>query len=97
MLFSAVEGGPDIKHHPALYENWPPLAGFEQRKLLSLENLQKHSTEAALAAQQAIRASGLNGHQLRYVPLVGRERTGAVILNAQTLEVVLTTDAEPPR
>lgn len=96
MLFSAADGGPDLKHHPALYETWPQAGGVDRNKILPLDRLLKNSTETKLVAQEAMRVSKLDQGQLGYVPLVGRERSGVVILNLLTLEIVLTTDAEPP-
>lgn len=95
LLFSAVQGGPDIKDVPALYEDWPPAGGIEPRRLKPLSELAATSTDGRRAGERGMRLSGLAENDLVYVPLVGRERTGVVILNRRTLAVVYASDATP--
>lgn len=95
LLSTAMEGGPDIKDFPALYEPWPPERRIDETRLKSLSELMATSEEGNQAALDAMQASGLQVNELAYVPLVGREKTGVVILNRQTLAVVYATDAAP--
>lgn len=96
MLFSTVtQGGPDIKDLPALYEPWPPERGIDTGRLKPLSELMATSSEGNDASVNAMRIFGLREDGLAYVPLVGRERTGVVILNRQTLAVVYASDAAP--
>lgn len=95
LLFSTVQGGPDLKDIPALYEDWPPKRGVEARRLKPLSELMATSSDGNHVSLYAMRASGLKESELAYVPLVGRERTGVVILNRRTLAVVYANDATP--
>ncbi len=95
MLFSAVQGGPDLKDYPALYEAWPPNRSVIAAKLKPLRELMAVSSEGNQAGQDAMRISGLKENDLAYVPLVGREKIGVVIVNNQTLAIVLASDATP--
>lgn len=97
MLFSAVQGGPDLKDYPALYEAWPPNRSVSviAAKLKPLSDLMAVSSEGNQAGQYAMRISGLKENDLAYVPLVGREKIGVVIVNNQTLAIVLASEATP--
>lgn len=96
ILFSAaMEGGPDIKDYPALYESWPQRQGIGPTRLRPLDELASVSDEAKAAVLEAVRISGLKRDDLVYVPLKGREKIGVVILNRETLAVVYVSDAKP--
>lgn len=96
MLFSVVvEGGPDIKDYPALYEAWPPKRRIEETRLKPLNELMAASSDGNHVGLDVMRDSGLRQNELAYVPIVGREKTGVVILNRDTLKVVHTSDVSP--
>jgi hypothetical protein len=96
MLFStAVEGGPDIKDFPALYEAWPPERRIDEARLKPVDELMVASSDGNQAVVHAMRRSGLQQSELGYVPLVGREKIGVVILDRNTLKVVYSTDVRP--
>jgi hypothetical protein len=95
MLFSAVQGGSDLKDYPALYEVWPPNRTVVAAKLKPLRELMDLSREGNDAGLNAMRISGLKEGELSYVPLMGREKIGVVILNSKTLSIVLASDAAP--
>ena len=95
MLFSAVQGGHDLKDYPVFYEVWPPNRSVVAAKLKPLRGLMAVSSEGNEAGQYAMRISGLKENDLAYVPLVGREKIGVVIVNNQTLAIVLASEATP--
>lgn len=95
LLFATVQGGPDIKDIPALYEEWPQAQRFDADRLKPLGDLMAISDDANQVAVHAMRVSGLTEQELAYLPLVGRERTGVVILNRRTLAVVYASDVAP--
>ena len=95
LLFSAVQGGPQIKDHPALYEAWPPKSLVNARRLKPLRELSTASSEGNRASAEALRLSGATEGDLGYVWLVGRKKIGAVIVDKKTLAVVLASDANP--
>ena len=96
MLFSVtLEGGADIKDYPALYEAWPQERRVDKARLKPLEQLMALSREGNQAGLVAMRKSRLPQDRLAYVPLVGREKIGVVILDSETLSVVHTSDVSP--
>ena len=95
LLFSALQGGPDIKDIPALYEEWPPKRGVKVDKLKPLSELMRTSSEGNQAGLAATRTSGLPENELAYLPIVGREKIGVVILNRNTLSVMYVSDVAP--
>jgi hypothetical protein len=96
ILFSVLDGGPDIQYFPALFELWPPTNGVPREKLIPLEKLASFSPAGAVAASTAVARSGLRVEELVFVPLLGRVKVGTAILDAKTLHVVFASDAEPP-
>ena len=95
LLFSTVQGGPDVKDIPALYVSWPPEGGVEARRLRPLSQLRDRSDEGKALVLRALQVSGVLESELAYVPLVGREKTGVVVLNRKTFAVVLQSDVSP--
>jgi hypothetical protein len=96
ILFSAaMQGGPDIKDYPALYERWPQKQGIGATRLKPLDQLAAFSDEGRKAVHEAVRVSGLQENELTYVPLMGRDKIGVVFLNRETLAVVYASDAKP--
>jgi hypothetical protein len=95
LLSAALEGGPDIKNYPALYEQWPQRQGIGPTRLKPLDELALVSDEASAAILEATRSSGRRQDELVYVPLMGREKIGVVILDRESLAVVYASDAKP--
>ena len=95
LLFATVQGGPDIKDIPALYEEWPQAPRVDADRLKPLRELMATSDDGNQVALHAMRVSGLTENELSYLPLVGRERVGVVILNRRTLAVIYASDAAP--
>ena len=95
LLSTAVDGAPDIKDFPALYEAWPPEHRIDESRLKSVAELTKASNDGNQAVLEATRRSGLQQSELAYVPLVGREKIGIAILDRRTLSVVYTADVRP--
>jgi hypothetical protein len=96
LLDTVTKGGPDTKAFPALYEPWPPARALvANHRLKPLAELRALSPEGAETVREAISKSGLRETDLSYVPLVGRERIGVVILNSNSLEIVHTSALKP--
>jgi hypothetical protein len=96
LLMETVRGGPDIKDFPALFEPWPPKREQVREHVLKpIADLNEISEKGVDVVRVAVQKSGLAEDELRYVPLVGRERIGIVILNSKTWEVVLASDVTP--
>jgi hypothetical protein len=96
LLDTVTKGGPDTKGFPALYEAWPPpRALVADRRLKPLAELRALSPAGAQAVDEAVTKSGLEETELSYVPILGRDRIGVVILNSTSLKVVLVSAATP--
>jgi hypothetical protein len=95
LLFSAVQGGPQTRDHPALYEAWPPKQGINIAKLKPLRELVAASNEGNQAASDAVFRSGLQENDLAYVWLVGRAKIGVVMIDRKTLAIVLASAVKP--
>ncbi len=94
LLFSAVQGGPQTRDHPALYEAWPPKQGIIP-PLKPLRELAAASNEGNQAASDAVLRSGLQENDLAYVWLVGRAKIGVVMIDRKTLAIVLASAVKP--
>ena len=95
ILFAAVQGGPDIKNFPRLYHRWPPSEGTVRSKLKPIADLAKVSPDAERMVQDVLQIPGLSTENVSFVHLVGYERTGVVILNKDTLEVIRASSVTP--
>ena len=94
LLFSAVRGGPDLKHYPELYRPWPSDVFAVRPRLRGLEELRLDAGQKAVL-DEALAARQLAPHQVAYVPLKGRERDGLVLLDRTDLRYLATLDLPP--
>lgn len=96
LLFSAVLGGPDLKHYPHLYRPWPASQIDVSDRLRPLSSLQNLSDLQIRRLERARAGTSLTESQLAFVPLMGRQRLGIVLLKRADLSVVAVLDLPPP-
>jgi hypothetical protein len=88
ILFSAVEGGPDLKNLPHLFHAWPEDAAAVRSRLRPMSELAGMSDQHQRKVQRLTEEHSLSADQLAYVPLIGRSDIGVVILRRSDLSVV---------
>ncbi len=95
LLLQATTGGPDLRHYPSLYHQWPKDTEGVRARLKPLEKLSTLSAENAAAVAEVVVNSGLPQDRLAYLPLVGRSRIGVVVVKRDDLSVIETLDITP--
>lgn len=88
ILLGAAAGGPDLRHYPALYQRWPQDIEAVRARLKPLSSLASLSDENANVVSAAVARSGVAQDKLAYLPLVGRNRIGVVIVRRDDLAIV---------
>lgn len=95
ILLSATTGGPDLRHFPALYHSWPQEVEDVRARLKPLESLSAASQENSVAVSSFLSRTGLQPSQVGYLPLMGRNHVGVVLLKKHDLAVVESLDLTP--
>lgn len=88
IVFSALNGGPDQKNLAHLYRPWPHAPSAIRARVLPLERIVMTGDEQSTVIAAAARRARLAVEQLAYVPLVGHDATGIVLLRASDLAIV---------
>jgi hypothetical protein len=95
ILFEAIERGRDVQHHPHLYEPYRVHATQAAARAAPLEQLRKLNPEKTAEIDALPRELGVAADVLRYLPLKGPARDAAVILRADTGEVLRVVSLQP--
>lgn len=88
ILFSAVEGGPDLKNLPHLFHTWPQDDASVRSRLRPMNELASMSDMHRQEVRKLEENLSLTADQLAYVPLVGRSDIGVVVLRRSDLGIV---------
>lgn len=88
ILFSAVDGGADIKNLPHLFHAWPQDVAEVRSRVRPMSELAGMSDQHQRKVQQLTEVHSLSADQLAYVPLIGRSDVGVVIVRRSDLSVV---------
>jgi type IV secretory pathway TrbD component len=94
LLFNAVLGGHDLKHYADLYQRWPADRAAIRSRLRDLNELQLDEAQRA-RLDAALARHNLAAHQVAYVPLMGRQRDGVVLLDRTELAIIEALDLPP--
>jgi hypothetical protein len=95
LLLATVLGGPDLKHLPHLFHTWPTDGAAAISRAKPVSELAKLSSEHRKAVDAAIKTAGLSDAETVYVPLLGREATGAVLLRRPDASIVAVLRVPP--
>ena len=88
ILFSAVEGGPDLKNLPHLFHIWPQDDASVRSRLRPMSELAGMSDLHRQEVRKLEENLSLNADELAYVPLIGRSDIGVVVLRRSDLGIV---------
>lgn len=91
ILFESLEKGRDVQHHPKLYVEYASQAQAAVDRALPVSKLRELNPEQLTEIDAAVSRSGLAEADLRYLPLRGPARDGAVLVarsDARVLEVL---------
>lgn len=95
ILFDAAAGGADIKNYPHLYKAWPGNAGAVRRKLQPLDKLKSQRPESESAVRAALSSLGLGEADVSWLPIVGRDHNGVVLVRNVDLTPLKILDVDP--
>jgi hypothetical protein len=85
ILFSATAGGADIKNFPNLYRPWPGNADVVRGKARPVRELLSQHPEMTSAVTTRAKEAGLSADQVLWLPIMGRESAGVVLLDGRDL------------
>ncbi len=97
MLLEAVAGGRDLSSYPGRYRDVASQRSLIRSKSLDLDDLRTLNPGAEAALERAIERSGVVARRLRFLPLKGPQRDAAVLVDADSAEVVGMADLRPWR
>lgn len=95
MLFEALERGRDVHHHPRFYEPYSAQALAAAAKAQPLETLRRFNPQAIGEIEKLPATLGVPAESLRYLPLKGPHRDGAVIVYAESGRVLRVLALQP--
>jgi hypothetical protein len=95
ILFEALERGKDVQHHPRLYEPYSHQAQSAAARAQPLEALRRFNPHAADEIEKLPQALGVAPEMLRYLPLKGPQRDGAVVVHAESGKVLRLLALQP--
>lgn len=95
ILFQALDGGADIKHYQHLFRAWPGDATIVRSRMQDLESLLGSQPSKRSEVLAFLQQAGLNTNDVAYVPLLGRQATGVVLLKKTDLSIVAVLSIAP--
>lgn len=95
ILFESVQQGRDVQHHPRLYEPYSAQARAAAARAAPIEQLRQFNPDKAAEIDALPAKLGLSADMLRYVPIKGPQGDAAVILRADTGEVLRVVGLRP--
>ncbi|MDT8386853.1 MAG: TfpX/TfpZ family type IV pilin accessory protein [Thiogranum sp.] len=84
LLLKSMDTGKDLEMLPEYYEPYANNIALVLERARPLELLQQSSVEAAQAVKDFLKAGGRSIHQFVFVPLIGKNRDLALVLDATT-------------
>jgi hypothetical protein len=91
ILIEAISHGRDVQHHPRLYDDYAVAAPSALERALPIERLRTLNREHGARIDALVARTGRDESTLRYLPLRGPAKDGAVIVghpDGRVLEVV---------
>jgi len=82
ILFDALSHGRDVQHHPKLYVEYASESGAVLERALPIDRLRSLNPQRGAEIDAAIAATGRDAATLRYLPIRGPARDGAVLVDA---------------
>jgi len=82
ILAEAIAVGRDVQHHPKHYVEYGAEAAAALERALSIARLKALNPARIAQIEQAVAATGLDEARLRYLPIRGPARDGAVLIDA---------------
>jgi hypothetical protein len=95
ILFEALSYGRDVQHHPRLYVDYAAEAAAVLERALPIERLKALNPRRIGAIDAAIAATGRDAGTLRYLPIRGPARDGAVLVDASSGRVAGVLEVAP--
>jgi len=95
ILFESLSRGRDLQHHPRLYTDYAGAARGALERALPIERLRTLNPRQAAEVDAAVAATGRPESELRYLPLRGPARDGAVLVGREDGRVLRVTSLVP--
>jgi hypothetical protein len=95
ILFEALAHNRDVQHHPRLYVDYADEAAQVLARALPVERLRALNPARLAQVDAEVAATGQSAAALRYLPLRGPARDGAVLVDAADGRVRRVTDLAP--
>ena len=89
------EAKPDIERRPNLWHAYAEAKEHVAERLVDLAKLTGQGPDAAATVEAYLQSTNRNAAELGYIPLIGRERNFAVILDRETVDPLAILDLEP--
>jgi hypothetical protein len=88
LLFEAVQGGADLKNLPHLFQPWPAEPESVRERIRPLSELIELGEAQRGAVTRALQTANASAAEVGYVPLLGRQATGVVLLRLADAAIV---------
>jgi hypothetical protein len=88
IALSAARGGPDVAHLPHLYAPYAQAAGSVAKASRPLVSLSQKGLESARAVNDFVRENGNGERTLGYLPVKGRNRDFAAVVDRKSGDIV---------
>jgi hypothetical protein len=95
ILFEAVAAGRDVQHHPRLYVEYASESAAALDRALPISRLRSLNPQRTAEIDAAVAATGRDAAALRYLPLRGPARDGAVLVDASSGRVERVVAVSP--
>lgn len=95
LLLSATIGGPDLKNLPHLFHPFPTNRDAIRERAKPVDALTRLGEAQRKTVLDAISAAGEKPEDVLYVPLLGRQATGVVLLRRSDMSVVKALAVTP--
>ena len=95
LLFEAVQGGADLKNLPHLFQPWPAELASVRERIRPLSELFELGEAHRGAVAHALRSANATEAQVGYVPLLGRQATGVVLVRLTDATIVDVLSIRP--
>jgi hypothetical protein len=95
ILFDALSHGRDVQHHPRLYVDYAAESVAALERALPIERLKALNPHRTATIDSAIAATGRDVGTLRYLPIRGPARDGAVLVETSSGRVAGVVEVAP--
>ncbi|MGE0315630.1 MAG: TfpX/TfpZ family type IV pilin accessory protein [Lautropia sp.] len=97
IMLESVAGGRDVQHFPDLYAPYQSQREQALSRALPLERLRTIDPASSARIDAALASAGRAADTVRFLPARGRQADAAVLIDAQSAEVVAIVEASPWR